>query len=66
VDEFDTNGNLIRRVISDGALDAPWAVALAPAGFGDFGGALLVGNFGDGRINAFDPMTGVFLARSST
>ena len=61
VDEFDTNGNLIRRVISDGALDAPWGLALAPAGFGDFGGALLVGNFGDGRINAFDPMTGVFL-----
>jgi uncharacterized protein (TIGR03118 family) len=61
VDEFDTNGNLLRRVISDGALDAPWGLALAPAGFGDFGGALLVGNFGDGRINAFDPNTGMLL-----
>jgi uncharacterized protein (TIGR03118 family) len=61
VDEFDTNGNLIRRVISDGVLDAPWGLALAPAGFGDFGGALLVGNFGDGRINAFDPNTGALL-----
>ncbi len=61
VDEFDTDGNLVRRVISNGALDAPWGLAIAPAGFGDFGGDLLVGNFGDGRINAFDPATGVFL-----
>jgi uncharacterized protein (TIGR03118 family) len=61
VDEFDTNGNLIRRVVSDGALNAPWAIALAPASFGNFGGALLVGNFGDGRINAFDPTTGALL-----
>jgi uncharacterized protein (TIGR03118 family) len=61
VDEYDTNGALIRRLVSDGVLDAPWGLALAPASFGDFGGALLVGNFGDGRINAFDPMTGALL-----
>ena len=40
---------------------SPWGLALAPADFGDFGGALLVGNHGDGRINAFDPATGEFL-----
>ena len=61
VDRFDTNGNLLQRLISGGALDAPWGLALAPAGFGEFGGALLVGNFGDGRINAYDPVTGALL-----
>jgi uncharacterized protein (TIGR03118 family) len=62
VDAFDADGVFQRRVIGPGgALDAPWGLALAPAGFGDFGGALLVGNFGDGRINAFDPATGSLL-----
>jgi uncharacterized protein (TIGR03118 family) len=53
VDEFDTNGNLMSRIATHGQLNAPWGIALAPAGFGPFSGDLLVGNFGDGRINAF-------------
>jgi uncharacterized protein (TIGR03118 family) len=55
VDAYDTSGNLIRRVASAGELNSPWGLALAPANFGRFGGDLLVGNFGDGRIHAFDP-----------
>ena len=55
VDVFDTNGNLIRRVATRGQLNAPWGMALAPAGFGKFSNHLLVGNFGDGTINAYDP-----------
>jgi uncharacterized protein (TIGR03118 family) len=58
VDVFDPNGNLIDRVTSKGPLNAPWGLALAPAGFGEFSNSLLVGNFGDGRINAFDLATG--------
>jgi uncharacterized protein (TIGR03118 family) len=58
---FDTNGNFEKRLVSRGALNAPWGMVLAPAGFGDFSGDLLVGNFGDGRINAFDPTTGAYL-----
>ena len=58
---FDVNGNLIRRLITGGALNAPWGLALAPADFGQFSNDLLVANFGDGRINAFDPLTGDFL-----
>jgi uncharacterized protein (TIGR03118 family) len=57
VDEFDNNGKFIARVAGQGVLNAPWGMALAPAGFGSFGGDLLVGNFGDGVINAFDPKT---------
>jgi uncharacterized protein (TIGR03118 family) len=55
VDAYDTFGNLIRRVASAGELNSPWGLALAPDGFGRFSGDLLVGNFGDGRIHAFDP-----------
>ena len=58
VDVFDANGNLIRRFASAGRLNAPWGIALAPADFGRFSNALLIGNFGDGRINAFDLATG--------
>lgn len=61
VDVFDTSGNFLRRAATQGPLDAPWGVALAPAGFGEFSNDLLVGNFADGRINAFDPETGAFL-----
>jgi hypothetical protein len=57
VDEFDNNGNFITRVASQSVLNAPWGMALAPAGFGKYGGDLLIGNFGDGVINAFDPKT---------
>ncbi len=53
VDEFDADGFLLRRLISGAELDSPWGLAVAPADFGAFGGALLVGNFGDGRINAY-------------
>jgi uncharacterized protein (TIGR03118 family) len=61
VDVFDTNGNLISRLISRGSLNSPWGLALAPANFGQFSNDLLVGNFGDGHINVFDPNTGVAL-----
>jgi uncharacterized protein (TIGR03118 family) len=53
VDEFDLDGRLLARVGAMGALNAPWGLALAPRGFGRFGGDLLVGNFGDGKINAY-------------
>lgn len=53
VDAFDTDGNLLARVAQHGQLNAPWGLALAPASFGRFGGDLLVGNFGDGEINAY-------------
>jgi uncharacterized protein (TIGR03118 family) len=53
VDAYDTSGHLLARVGSTGVLNAPWGVALAPAGFGQFDGDLLVGNSGDGRITAF-------------
>src|SRR5690242_8831022 len=55
VDAYDTSGNLIRRVASAGELNSPWGLALAPDNFGRFSGDLLIGNFGDGRIHAFDP-----------
>jgi uncharacterized protein (TIGR03118 family) len=58
VDVFDADGRLIRRFAARGSLNAPWGVALAPADFGRFRGALLVGNFGDGRITAYDLSTG--------
>jgi len=61
VDVFDTNGNLLQRIVSNGALNAPWGIAIAPANWGAFGGALLVGNFGDGTINAFNLTTGAML-----
>ena len=58
MDIFDLNGNLLQRLVAGGALNAPWGVAIAPAGWGDFGGDVLVGNFGDGKINGFNPTTG--------
>lgn len=66
VDAFDLNGNLLRRVASQGTLDAPWGLATAPSSFGDIAGALLVGNFGDGTISAFDPSTSTFLGQLQT
>jgi len=53
VDTFDTSGNLLGRVATKGALDAPWGMALAPSNFGTFSGDLLVGNFGNGKIDAY-------------
>jgi uncharacterized protein (TIGR03118 family) len=61
VDVFSREGALVSRLVSRGNLNAPWGLVRAPAGFGRFGGALLVGNFGDGRINAYDFSSGQFL-----
>jgi len=61
VDIYDTNGKLIKSLIAAGALNAPWGLALAPADFGGLGGTLLVGNFGDGVINAYDPAAGTLV-----
>jgi uncharacterized protein (TIGR03118 family) len=58
VDVFDANGRFLRRVVSQGRLNAPWGIALAPAGFGRFANHLLIGNFGDGHIGAYEPATG--------
>jgi uncharacterized protein (TIGR03118 family) len=54
VSVFDTGGRFLARVASRGPLNAPWGMTIAPADFGRFSGNLLVGNFGDGRINAYD------------
>lgn len=53
VDEYDLQGNLVARVAQHGQLNAPWGLAMAPSTFGRFAGDLLVGNFGDGQINAY-------------
>jgi len=53
VDAYDLAGNFLGRVAQHGQLNAPWGLAMAPASFGRFGGDLLVGNFGDGQINAY-------------
>jgi uncharacterized protein (TIGR03118 family) len=58
VDEFDLDGRLVSRVAGLGALNAPWGLARAPRSFGRLGGDLLVGNFGDGRINAYRVVDG--------
>ena len=55
INAFDTAGHFLGRVASKGTLNSPWGLALAPADFGKFGNDLLVGNFGDGRIHAYDP-----------
>jgi uncharacterized protein (TIGR03118 family) len=60
VDIFNTNGVLVKRLISNGPLNSPWGLAIAPGDFGPFSNDLLVGDFGDGLINAFDPSTGTF------
>jgi uncharacterized protein (TIGR03118 family) len=61
VDVYDPNGALIHRLVSRDRLNSPWGMALAPAGFGKFAGRLLVGNFGDGAIHAYDFSTGRFV-----
>jgi uncharacterized protein (TIGR03118 family) len=59
---FDENGAFLQRIVTGSQLASPWAMAVAPAGFGEFGGDLLVGNFSfaTSEINAFDPVTGSF------
>jgi len=58
VDVFSTSGVMQSRLISGGDLNSPWGLVLAPSNFGGFSGALLVGNFGDGTIHAYDPNNG--------
>jgi len=58
VDVYTTRGKLVSHLIRRGALDSPWGLAIAPNGFGRFGGDLLVGNFGNGKIHAYDARTG--------
>lgn len=63
VDVYNRDGTLLKRLINNGAankLDSPWGLALAPSSFGELSGLLLVGNFGDGKINAYDPSSGAF------
>jgi len=64
VDVFDTAGKLLQSLVVGGTgslLNSPWGLAIAPATFGKFANDLLVGNFGDGLINAYDPATGAFV-----
>ncbi len=64
VDVFDTSGNFVARAVTGGNLNAPWGVAFAPStGFGIFSGDLLIGNFGDGKINAYDPKTYAYIGQ---
>jgi uncharacterized protein (TIGR03118 family) len=61
VDLFSADGTMLRRITSDAHLNAPWGVVIPPAGFGSLAGDLLVGNFGDGTINAYNFSTGAFI-----
>ena len=65
VDAFDLNGNLLSRVGTQGTLDSPWGLTLAPSNFGAYSGDLLVGNFGNGRINAYNLSTNSFVGQLS-
>jgi uncharacterized protein (TIGR03118 family) len=66
VDVFDMDGTLVKRLVgAGGALNAPWGMAMAPANFGSFSNMLLVGNFGDGKINAYDPTSGALVGTLS-
>ena len=65
VSVFNLDGSFIQRIASAGALNAPWGMAIAPATFGPFAGALLVGNFGDGHITAFNLATGAQMGQLS-
>ena len=63
VDRYDLQGNLLGRVASGGVLDAPWGLAIAPGSFGALAGSLLVGNFGDGHISAYNLATDSFMGQ---
>jgi len=65
VDLFNPDGTFNKRLVSNGRLNAPWGMAIAPGTWGMFSNSLLVGNFGDGSINAFDSSTGTFLGTVS-
>jgi uncharacterized protein (TIGR03118 family) len=66
VDVFDARGNLLKQLIAQRDLNAPWGMTIAPSKFGKFAGALLVGNFGDGKVHAYNPDTGKFLGTLKT
>ena len=63
VDRYDLQGNLLGRVASGGVLNAPWGLAIAPSSFGALAGSLLVGNFGDGHISAYNLATDSFMGQ---
>ena len=63
VDVFTNTGAFVRRLVTRGALNSPWGLTLAPRSFGRFGGDLLVGNFGNGLINVYNPANGAWLGR---
>ncbi len=65
VDIFDPVTHVFSRLVSFGVLDSPWGLAVAPSTFGDFAGGLLVGNFGDGKIHAYDRTSGALLGTLS-
>ena len=62
VDVYSTAGTLMSRLVSGPHLNAPWGLAIAPTNFGDYANDLLVGNFGDGTVNVFNPTTGAYVA----
>lgn len=66
VDVFNESGTLLQQLTGQGPLNAPWGMVIAPSKFGSFAGDLLVGNFGDGWVNAFDPSTGAYIGPLST
>jgi uncharacterized protein (TIGR03118 family) len=66
IDVFSTDGVFVQRLVSNGQLNSPWGMVVAPSNFGDFSNDLLVGNFGDGRINAYNPTSGAFLGTLSS
>jgi uncharacterized protein (TIGR03118 family) len=61
IDTFDTNGNFLSRIAGKGVLNSPWGLTMAPASFGAAANLLLVGNFGDGRVNVFNPTTNAYV-----
>src|SRR5262249_5914986 len=63
IDEYDTSGNFIRRFATRGLHSSPIGATIAPADFGQFSNDVLIGNFGDSHVNAFDPATGAFLGQ---
>ncbi|ADV83534.1 TIGR03118 family protein [Terriglobus saanensis] len=63
LDVFDTAGNFVTRAVTGGNLNSPWGVAFAPANFGIYSNDLLVGNFGDGKINVYDPKTYAYVGQ---
>ncbi len=66
INTFHLDGSAPQRFAQHGQLNAPWGIVLAPSGFGELGGTLWIGNFGDGRINAYDPLTGAFIDKVRT